>query len=115
MTLSIQRIFPKFKEIVKTKYNISNDELFNMIPKEINEGFCDAFSEAISEIYGGVIEGSDDVAHSYVQLNGKYYDAEALNGVNEPEELPYFKRYFLMKKLQEKLRKLTGKSFILVK
>jgi len=43
-------------------------------------------------IWGDGLVGRWDYAHCFVCYNGRYYDAECPEGVDDWEELPYFQR-----------------------
>lgn len=68
----------------------------------VNEGFCwywandvvDEFYETQEKDYSDdlVIVGDDDMGHYYVKFRGKCYDAESLDGVGGPRELPLASR-----------------------
>lgn len=68
-------------------------------PRLCNTGYCDMYADAFIETHGGellytevISDGSGTFGHTFVKLNGKYYDAEAPNGVSRLIDLPYFKR-----------------------
>lgn len=81
-------------------------KLHLLSPKKINNGYCDFVAEAGEKVIDGAKwhstneqrydylpkddEGNHD--HSWFEYNGKCYDIEAKNGVNKPEDLPFFKR-----------------------
>lgn len=66
--------------------------------EEINNGNCDDFAFSLFEIVGGEIWGTNweypeyVPMHMFLKHNGRYYDAETPDGVNDPEELPIFQR-----------------------
>lgn len=63
-------------------------------PERINSGDCFNWAYITHCIYGGRLCSfyNHAIAHAFILINGKYYDAEALNGVNNWKRLPYFKR-----------------------
>ena len=79
-------------------------------PEEINDGFCNDFAEDIkSKFPEAEILWGDDIPdeewkldeewmshfapyHCFVRYNGLYYDAETPYGVEDPKEIPYYKR-----------------------
>lgn len=82
----------------------TQDEVKNITPKEINNGLCDFVAEeAVKRIPGAKYMSTDDMSyetlkqykftthgHAWFILNGKHYDAEAINGVDSWEDLPIF-------------------------
>lgn len=97
-------------------FDIAVDELYNIDPVKFNDGYCDEFSDAcvdlipraFSENQEDYIDELDEVginyircAHSFVNIEGYLYDREALTGVDEIIELPYFKR--ILKYIQKEL------------
>lgn len=86
----------------------------------INAGHCDLFGEAIYHAMGGlksgvevlevsVPEDEDDEAdydwpyHVFVKYRGKYYDAEAPDGVKSMKDLPIFQKWIKKVKPTSKL------------
>lgn len=73
-------------------------------PQEANHGHCDEIAEEVVDkledrfrgikIAWGAAPGESDEGefHAYVSYNGKFYDAENPTGVDNPEELNFFKR-----------------------
>jgi hypothetical protein len=96
--LDIKKIWPHFLKSDTGYADESVEHLNSLTPEEINDGYCSFFSYAIVDAYGGEIRDNYDYGiedtndHSFVELNGKFYDAEALEGVDTPMELPFFKR-----------------------
>lgn len=75
-------------------------------PYDINNGDCDSFADALyaaAEQMGLYVEWFDSYdevglpVHYWVCIEGKHYDAEAPEGVDEWRELPIFKNHFLKK------------------
>ncbi len=69
----------------------------NLSPKEINDGYCNIWADLFVDKFGGERQASYDFpdgsqGHVWVKLDGKYYDAEAPQGVSSLEELPFVKR-----------------------
>ena len=64
--------------------------------KGINSGNCDLFANELVSIIGGELietnESSNLPSHMFVKRKGMFFDAETPQGVNNPFELPIFKR-----------------------
>lgn len=58
-------------------------------PEVINCGWCYNWAYAAYSLYGGTL--CSTTQHAFVKLNGRYYDAEALEGVEDWRCLPIFK------------------------
>jgi hypothetical protein len=89
------------KEFETELINKINDEYYEkytiLTPKEINNGYCDMWASLFVDKFGGQHQWSFDFpndpnGHSWVKLNNKFYDAEALNGVLSLDKLPFFQR-----------------------
>jgi hypothetical protein len=56
-------------------------------PAEINRGSCDEWANAMADLVGGYGLWLDtiweDVAHCVLVLNGRYYDAAHLDGIDD--------------------------------
>lgn len=69
-----------------------------MTPKEANSGDCSTVArEAVDNIrkHGGQAEYAipkDNLSHIWVVSNGKHYDIESPDGVDSPDQLPFFRR-----------------------
>ena len=69
-------------------------------PEICNDGFCDIFAEKFREEYPGAEMWSTywssgmTMGHVWIKYKGKYYDAEAPNGVDDWRELPYIQKIF---------------------
>jgi hypothetical protein len=69
---------------------------FNIDPYDINNGFCYEWAGTLlenlpnTEIWE-VPLGVGDTSHAFVRYNGKFYDAECLDGVVDHMDLPLFK------------------------
>lgn len=71
-------------------------------PAEINDGGCSEFAHAAWEFADQseeveVIDDENDLGrgeytHTFICFRGRYYDAEAVEGVERWEELPHFVR-----------------------
>ena len=69
-------------------------------PYSINNGYCQEFAEDLVKLVRGaehfevggswVEENIDEPAHSFVKFEGRYYDAEAPQGVRDWHNLPVF-------------------------
>ena len=68
--------------------------------EDINNGYCKQFAKGVKDVaVDGVRIRTHDFdetyssfAHAWIEFNGKHYDAECPEGVENPEELPFFKR-----------------------
>ncbi len=67
--------------------------------KEINNGYCGMFAAMVIENLGGPTDKlyesfSETVSpgHAWITFDGRHYDAECLEGVNNANDLPFFKR-----------------------
>jgi hypothetical protein len=69
-------------------------------PEMCNNGFCDIFAEKFREEYPGAEIWNTywsvgmTMGHVWVKYQGKFYDAEAPNGVDDWRELPYIQKVF---------------------
>jgi hypothetical protein len=66
-------------------------------PEDINNGCCADFATAIWEQFpeAKVLSdeelGADEYTHSFLYYGGKYFDAEAVHGVDDWRALPIFR------------------------
>ena len=66
--------------------------------EDVNDGYCryvatEAFERAGMPDDMRVLEaGNRDANHHFIEYGGEYYDAEATEGVDSPEDLPFFER-----------------------
>lgn len=72
----------------------------NPTPYDVDNGHCEELANAIEARVPGAVatwnpEPSSIAHHCYVEYYGRYYDAEAPEGVDHPWELPLFKSYGL--------------------
>lgn len=73
---------------------------FEETPYEINNGCCEEWAEEvkfnISKTYKfciwETVFGLADTIHLFVQIDGRFYDAECLDGVDDYMQLPIFKK-----------------------
>lgn len=71
---------------------------FELSPDVINNGFCADFACAVQErirsarIVSDEDLGRDEYTHTFVQLGGRFYDAESPSGVDDWRNLPIFGR-----------------------
>jgi hypothetical protein len=85
------------------------EENYFKTPREINAGLCDEWAQrAIEKLgkhahmhvtptaYKYIWAGG----HYWIKYQGKHYDAEALQGVNDWKDLPFFKRCLERRNLQ---------------
>lgn len=70
-------------------------------PYEINNGYCYEWAEGILERLRAtehqvelweVLFGFGDTTHAFLRINGKFYDAECHEGVEDHMDLPIFKK-----------------------
>jgi hypothetical protein len=72
-------------------------EKYGKTPYEINRGQCEEFAAELSQELGDGATLADDDAdgriggHVWTVFHGRHYDAEAPYGVDDPQELPFFK------------------------
>ncbi len=84
------------KTLIRIRNNILADMRtqghINPTAWDINNGWCEEFAmAAIDAIPGADMEDlydEYDLAHYAVVIDGRYYDAEAITGVDNPHELP---------------------------
>lgn len=64
----------------------------NSTPEIINEVACDMFAEELAEAWPGAVVrwGS---GQAWVEFNGRHYDAETPDGVEDWRDLPHFKEF----------------------
>lgn len=64
-------------------------------PLEINEGDCFRWAYVAYLIYGGTLVSFENkwLAHAFIKIDGKYYDSESPDGVNDWRELMFFKEH----------------------
>jgi hypothetical protein len=75
-------------------------ESFNLIPYDINCGDCYEWAERVFEELKDTHQieiwevpyGMGDTCHAFLKINGKFYDAEALDGVDDYSNLPIFNK-----------------------
>ena len=95
---AVVKIDQQFNKELLSKINQEYKENFKTLtPKEINNGYCDQWATLFVDKFGGKHQWTYDIpedanGHSWVLLNGKYYDAEKPAGVSKLEELPYMQR-----------------------
>lgn len=69
--------------------------LYGDTPEIINSGNCEMFAHDIVDLFPEArIQWSHegDAAHCFVVYQGRYYDAECSNGVDDWNNLPFFSR-----------------------
>lgn len=78
-------------------------------PFKINDGYCDTWAQTIAdemveicavEIWETVF-GYADTNHAFLRINGLFYDAECLDGVEDHMSLPIFKKLFKVTKKRQ--------------
>ena len=67
---------------------------------DVNNGYCFEFAEELCSNFEKVRQfetpfDQDFPLHSFVKINGKYYDAECLEGVDDPINLPIYRKFHL--------------------
>ena len=68
-----------------------------MKPYDINKGYCQEFAEDVAkkiptaEVWETIFE-SPAPLHLFLKIGDKFYDAETIDGVNNYQDLPIFKR-----------------------
>lgn len=73
---------------------------WGLTPAEINSGRCDEFAQDVWDITGGELVATEDVdgdtstlpGHVWIVVNGRHYDAETPEGVDDFRQLKIFKR-----------------------
>lgn len=71
-------------------------------PEDINNGYCSQFAKSVKDTMGnpdglqiksyGYTGSYQSTAHKWVYYEGKHYDAECPEGVDEASKLPIFVR-----------------------
>lgn len=62
-------------------------------PEQINNGSCSAYATKVQSLFPSVtIETGPGLGHTWVKYQGRHYDAECLDGVENRNDLPFFKR-----------------------
>lgn len=59
--------------------------------EEINHGLCREFADAVAERVPSARHAWGD-GHVWIEYDGLCYDAECFNGVESPDDLPFFQR-----------------------
>lgn len=68
-------------------------------PEDINNHYCRYVAETVAERVGDeydvrVLEdGARGYAHVWLSVDGRHYDAERIEGVDDYTELPFFRRH----------------------
>ena len=57
---------------------------------DINNGWCDAWADRASDLIPGAFPVWVDTEHCVLVYNGRFYDADCLQGVTDYKELPMF-------------------------
>ncbi|MHC3381788.1 hypothetical protein [Haloarcula sp. H-GB5] len=62
---------------------------------EINSGYCRRFASRVLKRLGSLSkvtrQDAEDI-HTWVEVDGKHYDAEVVGGVDDPHDLPIWER-----------------------
>lgn len=62
--------------------------------REINNGWCAAWARRVRYMIPRAREHSerdaDGLVHAWIELDGRFYDAECLDGVDDPDMLPFY-------------------------
>ena len=61
-----------------------------LTPYDINSGLCGDFATTVKEAFNDVIIVGGP-CHIFLMYKGLYYDAEEIDGVNDPRLLPIYK------------------------
>ena len=102
-------ILSEIKERIDNGWGPITDEKFiNLIkhPKTFNDGYCHDFAKVfMTKTPGSKYLDTDDCReyfksiginnpemHAFLEINNRFYDIEALKGVDRIEELPFFQR-----------------------
>ena len=98
----IDMLMPKIFRQVQKDFGGKAEDWSTISGAEFNDGLCYIFAEIVSENiknakYKFAKEDYPDLKfenlnHAFVQIGNKYYDFEARDGVDKPEDLPFFKR-----------------------
>ena len=56
----------------------------------INNGWCAQWARRVRRLIPRA-QVIHDEEHSFVELDGRYYDAEELDGVDDPQDLPFYR------------------------
>lgn len=59
---------------------------------DINGGECDTFADRVKAHFPEVEFRDSPLGHRWMYWNGRHYDAEVPNGVEDPAKLPFFLR-----------------------
>ena len=69
-------------------------------PYDINNGYCGEFSDLLFCAFPDAVQmetcfdyGDEWPFHVFTKIGDRYYDAECLEGVIDPSDLPIFKKY----------------------
>lgn len=77
------------------------NDLYGVDSEEINSGLCDDFAADVCAVVKGAThkwddelrdDGWEDGSHNIIIFEGRFYDAECSEGVDNWRELPYFER-----------------------
>jgi hypothetical protein len=87
-------------EMELTRFIIGLIYIYCKTPKEINKGDCLNFAQDIllafptAEIHIDGEPAIDKISfhHAYIMFEGKYYDSETSDGVEDWRELPFYSR-----------------------
>lgn len=86
-------------EVEKWKNSLVNPPVNDA--SDINNGHCKPFARDIKRKIGDNVQihswgfdtnGYNSYAHSWIEYDGRHYDAECSQGVEHPSELPIFQR-----------------------
>jgi hypothetical protein len=74
-----------------------------VVPYDINNGSCNEWGEEVLDLlrettyiveYWETLFGFADTTHAFLRIDGKFYDAECPEGVDDHMELPIFRKLF---------------------
>lgn len=79
--------------------------VWEVSPEQINDGNCGEFATMVINSLGGqskdlfisyfalkITPNEDHLGHEWITLNGRHYDAESPEGVDDYRQLPWFLR-----------------------
>lgn len=86
---------PDFKEALKESLRLTFEFSNQKTAYDINNGYCGIFADYVLYIFSK----SEDIVphwvdkpapHAFLEYEGRYYDAECLDGVKRWQDLPIF-------------------------
>ena len=95
--MSSEEDYHRFGRILDLVVDRFMDEYSLSKPEEINYGFCYDFASDIAageDIEQWETEFGEPANHCFIKYKQKWFDAQDTFGVDEPSELPFFKKFF---------------------